>query len=193
LEAPSYPNDVIKGLVERKLPWSMVKRMMSAPKDRDRFEKYVKVLQERIPWKEKIVLPIHEHLFVVCKNGELIVKAACGHEFGDYRENWKLKCLIRVRETNEDFKEVYPDFFEFDTEFIELREFYCPGCGELLDVENAPKGYPITFEFLPDVEGFYKEWLGKPVPCEKKEESRTEDRSVNILRKWAEEAEEKGS
>ena len=31
-----------------------------------------------------------------------------------------------------------------------LREFYCPRCASLLDVENVPQGYPFIFNFLPD-------------------------------------------
>jgi acetone carboxylase gamma subunit len=30
-----------------------------------------------------------------------------------------------------------------------LREFYCPSCATLLDVENVPQGYPFVFNFLP--------------------------------------------
>ncbi|MEM3587826.1 MAG: acetone carboxylase subunit gamma, partial [Candidatus Jordarchaeaceae archaeon] len=100
-----YSLEVIRDLVNRKLPWYVLKEMMSAPKDKDRFDKYIKVLQEKVPWKERILLPIHEHLYIVEKNGEAIVKAKCGYEFGDYRENWLLKTLIYVRDTPEKFRE----------------------------------------------------------------------------------------
>jgi acetone carboxylase gamma subunit len=46
---------------------------------------------------------------------------------------------------------------------MELREFYCPGCFTLLEVEAVPPGYPVLFDFQPDIEGFY-EWLGLPLP-----------------------------
>ena len=32
------------------------------------------------------------------------------------------------------------------------------------DVEVAPPGYPITHDFLSDIEGFYRGWLGREVP-----------------------------
>ena len=31
-------------------------------------------------------------------------------------------------------------------------------CGELLEVEALPPGYPILFDFLPDLDGLYGEW-----------------------------------
>ncbi len=47
---------------------------------------------------------------------------------------------------------------------MELREFYCPGCHALLEVEAVPQGYPIVFDFLPDLETFYAQWLGENLP-----------------------------
>jgi acetone carboxylase gamma subunit len=48
--------------------------------------------------------------------------------------------------------------------FNHLREFFCPGCKTLLEVDAAPPGYPISHDFLPDLEGFYREWLGASCP-----------------------------
>jgi acetone carboxylase gamma subunit len=50
-----------------------------------------------------------------------------------------------------------------DPEWMELREFYCPGCFALLEVEAVPPGYPVLFDFQPDIDGLY-EWLGLPLP-----------------------------
>ncbi len=44
------------------------------------------------------------------------------------------------------------------------REYYCPKCGTLLEVEYVTPGYPVVMDFLPDIEGFYTQWLGRPVP-----------------------------
>jgi acetone carboxylase gamma subunit len=160
----SYPEEVIRKLVKRELPWEDLKRMMSEFKDPDRFEKYVKVWQELTGWKEKIVLPLTEHLMIVNKDGNLIIKALCGYELGDYKENWKLKVLIRVRRTLEEFKEIYPYPLVPDPNWCEIREFICPGCGALLDVDAVPPGYPIIKEFEPDIETFYTKWLKRPIP-----------------------------
>lgn len=176
----------IHDLVNRKLSWSKLKELMSGPKDPDRLDKYIKVLQKQVSWKEKIILPIHEHLFIVCKNGKLIVKAKCGYEFGDYRENWKLYALIYVRNTKEALEEIYPEPLTPDPSLVELREYYCPGCGELLDVEATLPGHPIIFEFLPDIRTFYEEWLNKPVPCKSHDLKKgIEDRSISVIKKWS--------
>jgi acetone carboxylase gamma subunit len=159
-----YSEEVIKKLVKRELPWEDLRRIMSSFKDTDRFEKYVKVLQEQTGWKEKIVLPLTEHLMIVNKDEKLIIKALCGCELGDYRDNWKLKVLIHVRNSVEDFKEIYPDPLIPDPNWCEIREFICPGCGSLLDVDVVPPGYPIIKEFEPDIETFYTKWLKRPIP-----------------------------
>ena len=49
----SYDKAVIKDLMEAKLPWKEVKRIISGYKDDDRFVKYVELLQEKVPWQEK--------------------------------------------------------------------------------------------------------------------------------------------
>ncbi|MCK4388127.1 MAG: acetone carboxylase subunit gamma, partial [Dehalococcoidia bacterium] len=44
----------------------------------------------------------------------------------------------------------------------------CPGCLALLDTELASPGYPPIFNFLPDIDTFYEEWLGSPAPDKKR-------------------------
>lgn len=164
----SYSKKDLEDLYGGKLPWTTIKEFMSQPKDDDRFEKYLEILQERVPWPERILLPLGEHIYIVEKDGERVVKCDCGHEFGDYRRNWKLSALVFVRDTREKLEEVYPGVRCPDPRLCEVREFYCPGCGALLKVESVPVGYPILFDFLPDVDAFYREWLHKPL-SEKKE------------------------
>ncbi len=176
----SYDKEEIRDLIEDRMPWVRVKEIMSNPKDSDRFDKYVEILQERVDWQETILLPIGEHLYIVQKEKEQIVKCDCGHEFGDYRVNWKLSALIYVRDTAEKLEEIYPGVRRPDPEFCEVREFYCPGCGALLNVESVPVGYPILFDFLPNVDAFYREWLTRPLP----EEKEYEDLTYEVTKKW---------
>jgi acetone carboxylase, gamma subunit len=162
----SYPKDVIRDLVEGKLPWQSTKPIMSEFKDEARFETVLAILQERVPWTEKILLPIGEHLSIVQKEDAArsrVVKCDCGHEFGPYTENWKLSARIHVRATRESLDAIYPGARKCDPEWMELREFYCPGCFTQLEVEAAAPGYPILFDFEPDLEGFYRDWLKKPL------------------------------
>ncbi len=160
----SYPKETIADLIAGRLDWNQTKRIMSAFKDGDRFDKYVSVLQDQVDWDETILLPIGEHLAIVQKGADRIVKCDCGHEFGDYRENWKHSALMLVRDTEELLAELYPGPKACDPRLQELREFICPGCATLLEVEAVPPGYPVTFDFLPDLEGFYGEVLGRELP-----------------------------
>jgi len=155
----------LRDLLDEKLPRGQVRAIQSSYKDADRFEKYLTVLQERVPWDEKIVLPFGEHLFIVAKgSGSYVVKCDCGHEFCDYRENWKLEALINVRSTPAQLQEIYPEKMHGHPDYNSLREFFCPGCRTLLEVEAVPPGYPVVHDFLPDLEGFYEDWLGRKLP-----------------------------
>ncbi len=157
-------------LLEAKASIQEVFRVITSDKDpKTSFKAILEYFQRRVGWKEKILMPISKHLFIVCKDGKAIVKAACGYEFGDFRVNWKVMAKVRVRRDYEELRELYPRFMHGDPEWFELREYVCPGCGKLLAVESLPPGYPPIFEFLPDVVTFYEKWLGEEFPCEKVE------------------------
>ena len=179
-----YSKQDLKDLYDGKLPWDKIKEIISRPKDDDRFDKYVEILQERMKWPDRILLPIGEHLYIVEKGGERIVKCDCGHEFGDYRRNWKLSALIFVRDTREKLEEIYPGIRCPDPNLCEVREYYCPGCAILLKVESVPVGYPIIFDFLPDIDAFYRDWLGRPLQDEKE----FKDMSYGVTREWGRQA-----
>ncbi len=168
----SYSKDTIADLIDGQLPWNQTKAIMSAYKDDDRFFKVLEILQQRVPWPEKILLPVGEHLSIVQKGRARIVKCDCGHEFGDYRQNWKLGALIHVRDSQEAIEEIYPTRDACHPDWMELREFICPGCATLLETEACPPGYPIVFDFLPDLDTFYRDWLGTPLPEDPRSQSR---------------------
>jgi acetone carboxylase gamma subunit len=160
-----YSKKQIEDLIDGKLPFSAIHRMLSSFKDPDRFDKYIGILQERVPWDEPILLPYGLHLYIVKKpDGQRVVKCDCGHEFGSYKENWKLGASIRVRDTEERLREIYPEMMHCDPGWMELREYFCPGCWSLLEVEAVPPGYPVVFDFLPDLETFYGDWLDRELP-----------------------------
>jgi acetone carboxylase gamma subunit len=161
----SYDKSEIADLMDAKLPWRNLKEMMSGYKDADRFDKYCAILQERVPWDDRILLPLGPHLWIVrSKDGSIVTKSRSGYEFGDYRENWKLKARIFVRDTVEKYRQIYPAYCHADPGWMELREFIDPLDGTLLDVECVPPGYPIVHNFEPDLEAFYNDWLGRPIP-----------------------------
>jgi acetone carboxylase gamma subunit len=169
-------DETLRDLVEERLPRSQVRAIQSSYKDPGRFDQYVALLQERVEWDEPIVLPFGEHLNIVAADGQerpaggagsgvrYVIKCDCGHEFCDYRENWKLEALINVRDDDESLREIYPEKMSGDPDWNHLREYFCPGCKTLLEVEAVPPGYPVVHDFLPDLEGFYSEWLGRELP-----------------------------
>jgi acetone carboxylase, gamma subunit len=197
--------ETLRDLVDERLPRAQVRAIQSGFKDPDRFDKYIAILQEKVPWDERIVLPFGEHLYVVLKNGNVepsakatgarragpsaeatgarragpsakatdarrasgasySIKCECGHNFCDYRENWKLEALIHVRDSEEELLEIYPEKMHGDPRWSTLREYFCPGCKTLLEVEAVPPGYPVIHDFVPDLDGFYEEWLGRALP-----------------------------
>lgn len=83
----------------------------------------------------------------------------CGFEINSARENYKHGCLIAER----DMADVHPPIvegkaFSFmpDPDYCRLIEFYCPGCGAMLENEYLPPGHPITHEVEPDVDALKK-------------------------------------
>lgn len=177
---PEYSVAEIEQLVDGKLPWSRVQEIMKEAKDKGRFEKWIEILQKRVPWSEQILLPLTPALFIVQKENDRIVKCRCGHEFGDYRVNWKLSSLIYVRDSDEKLQEVYHGIEQPDPAWVQIREYYCPGCGTQLEVEAMPRGAPPDFEFLPDLDTFYSKWLGKPL-ADKKE---FVDKTLEVIKQW---------
>ena len=179
--------DSLKLLIDGKLPWDDVKKMIRlTPKDADRFWKYLEVLQEKVTWKEKILLRISDHLYIVAKKGGRVVKCDCGQEFGDYRVNWKLSCRVYVRKTRQEMAEVVSiEEAVPNADLVEMREFYCPGCLALLGVEVVPVGYPVIFEMMPDLDTFYRDWLGKPLPDERPDWF--QDKTADLPAQWVKE------
>ena len=157
--------DTLRDLVDEKLPRAQVRAIQSGYKDTDRFDKYIALLQERVEWDDPIVLPFGEHLYVVAKpGGSYVIKCDCGNEFCEHTDNWKLEALINVRDSDEALREIYPEKMHGDPAWNVLREYFCPGCHAQLEVEAVPPGYPPVHDFVPDLRGFYEEWLGRPLP-----------------------------
>jgi acetone carboxylase, gamma subunit len=163
--AQEYDRRTIEELIDGTIGFPKLKEMLSSFKDPGRFDTYVSILQERVPWDDKILLPYGEHLYVVLKkDGSRVIKCDCGHEFGDYRQNWKLNALVYVRDDEEKMTELYPKLLAPDPQWQVIREYYCPGCGTQLEVEAVTPWYPVIHDYEPDIDAFYEQWLGRPVP-----------------------------
>ena len=147
-----WSRDVLRDLTDGTLDLSVLLDMQRSMKEDDRFETILKIEQEKVNFPEKILIPIGEHLYVVQKESERVVKCSCGHEFGDYRQTWKLNAVVFVRDTEESMEEIFRGPRRCDPSWMVLREFYCPGCATLLEAEAVPPGYPFVFDFLPELD-----------------------------------------
>jgi acetone carboxylase gamma subunit len=189
----AIPGDVgetrLERLVAGSVTWDEAKELLHVwPKETDRFQQVIAILQKRVPWKDKILMRISDHVFIVrTDDGRRVSKCECGQEFGDYRINWKFGCNIFVRKTQSDLAKIYRGWQgQPDPDVIEVREFYCPQCSTQLAVENLPPGYPVLFEIMPDLDTFYREWLGEPLSDE--DPSWYQDKTWELTAEWANEA-----
>lgn len=166
----TYSKEQVKYLVEGKLDWGTITKMLVMPKDDERFGMYLETLQEKVEWDDKIVLPLGPHLYVVQKkkSKEWKIQCSCGHVYCEPEENWKLHANIYVRDSKESMEEVYPNLLAPDTKWQVYREYYCPECGVMHDVEAPTPWYPVIHDFEPNIEAYYKEWVKLPVPERKK-------------------------
>jgi len=182
----SVDKDLIRQMVEGVISKENARRLLTMDrKDQDRFWNYLEVLQGRVNWDDRILMRLNDHLYIVHKpKGGRVVKCDCGHEFGDYRSNWKLESIVHTRSTLDEFKEVYtPEPACPEPEWQEIREFYCPGCTAQLAVEVVPPGYPLIFEMLPDLDRFYRDFMGRALEDESTDWY--QDRTTLTVAAWA--------
>lgn len=162
----AYTESKIRDLVNGTIDQETLHQMLATPKDQDRFVKYIKILQEQVPWDDKIILPLGPKLFIVqrASDKKWVTRSWAGHDFCDWRENWKLHAVMRVRDSAEKMEELYPKFMAPSTDWQVIREYFCPKSGDLLDVEAPTPWYPVIHDFEPDIDTFYKDWLNLEVP-----------------------------
>ena len=79
----------------------------------------------------------------------------CARELVSARDNYKKGCLVAER----DPEEIYPPIFDaawtlsVSKGYGVFVEFYCPGCGTMIENELLPEGYPPTWDLQPDIDG----------------------------------------
>ncbi len=157
--------DLTRALHKRALAWPDLFKLMREPKSTSRFDETLTALQESVEWREPILMPLGENLFIVAKNGRAIIKTRAGAELCAWNENWKMKCRVIIRNTPAALKKIFPaEHLTMDVDLVELREWICPKSGMLLDVDCVPPTYPVDVDFVPDLQGFYEEWLGRKLP-----------------------------
>jgi acetophenone carboxylase len=79
----------------------------------------------------------------------------CGADLGSARDTYKKGCLIAAREPKEVHPQIVQDTeysFAPDSDWCRIVEFYCPGCGTLIETEYLPPGHPLTHDIELDVD-----------------------------------------
>ena len=101
---------------------------------------------------------ITEYLEIDVKREKWVCER-CGHLLIDASENYKKGCLVAEKP----FEEVHPAMvegqaysFSPDPEYVRLLEFYCPGCGIMIENEYLPPGHPITHDIQLDIDALKK-------------------------------------
>ncbi len=105
---------------------------------------------------------ITEYLDIDLEN-EMWCCNVCGRELISARENYKKGCLVCERDPREVYDPVITEPFNFapDPEWVRIIEFYCPGCGTMIENEFLPPGHPITHDIELDIDKLKAKYLGR--------------------------------
>lgn len=78
----------------------------------------------------------------------------CGEKLISARDNYKKGCLVYERDPRDIFKPIVEEEFNFspNNHWVSIIEFYCPGCGVMIENEMLPLGHPITHDIALDVD-----------------------------------------
>ena len=87
---------------------------------------------------------INESLRIEGTGADASIHCRCGQRIGPAAENYKLHVLMREGPVQNAGPWVDPHRLGGDR-FV-CREFFCPGCATLLDVEIAQRGEPLLWD-----------------------------------------------
>lgn len=78
----------------------------------------------------------------------------CDEVIADAAANYKTGCLLAERDPTEVHNPEIDEAYTFapDPEWVRIVEFYCPGCGTMVENEYLPPGHPITHDIELDLE-----------------------------------------
>lgn len=97
---------------------------------------------------------ITEYL-VVDSEREVWLCERCGHDLGPARGNYKHGCLVAERPLAHVHPQMVQDghySFTPSPQYCRLIEFYCPGCGVMVENEYLPPGHPLTHDIELDID-----------------------------------------
>lgn len=82
----------------------------------------------------------------------------CGQDLGSARQSYKRGCLVAQRMPEEVWRPQLPGPISLSPhpDYARLVEFYCPGCGTMVENELLPPGFPITHDIEIDLDALKK-------------------------------------
>jgi acetone carboxylase gamma subunit len=91
----------------------------------------------------------------------------CGQDLGSARGNYKAGTLVYDRDPRDIHRplidaERYGFTFAPDPAWCRILEYYCPGCGALIETEYLPPGHPPVFDMEIDVDALKAQWAARP-------------------------------
>jgi len=86
----------------------------------------------------------------------------CEHDIGDANDDYKKGLLLNPRDPGEVHKPLIdPEKYEFtfqpDKRWCQIVEFYCPGCGTMVEVEYLIPGHPPLYQHEVDIKALKKQ------------------------------------
>jgi len=102
---------------------------------------------------------ITEYL-VIDSTSERWLCERCGHDLGSARGDYKRGCLVAERPMSEVHPQMIkgaPFSFTPNADYCRLIEFYCPGCGVMIENEYLPPGHPLTHDIELDVDALRRQ------------------------------------
>ena len=80
----------------------------------------------------------------------------CGHDIAGARENYKTGLMVYDRDPREIHRPILDESYAFtyapDPSWCRIVEFYCPGCGTMVENEYLPPGHPLTHDIELDID-----------------------------------------
>ena len=90
----------------------------------------------------------------------------CNYTIAPARENYKRGLKVYDRDPREIHKPLldetkYKGTFAPNPKWCRILEFYCPGCGTMIEVEYVPPGHPPMHDIDLDIDALKAQWAGR--------------------------------
>jgi len=89
----------------------------------------------------------------------------CDRELISAQRNYKEGLLVYARDPREIHRPIldpqkYAYTFAPDPDWVQIVEYYCPGCGTMVEVEYLPPGHPPLHDLQFDIDALKERHLG---------------------------------